>query len=366
MTEKSIGVGIVGLSASAGWAGLAHVPALQALPRFQLRGLTASSPASAEAAAKKYGVPYFSDDPAALARRDDIDLVVIAVKVPDHRNLLDAVMQPGKAVYCEWPLGNGLQESAWLVDEARRRGVRGFVGLQARSAPPVCHLRDLIADGYVGQVLSTHIVGSGDGWGPNTLAGKEYLLDVNNGATMLTIPAGHTLDAACMVLGELQEMSATLAVRRPFVHHVGTGQHLPMTAHDQVCVSGVLEGGTVLNLHYRGGKTRGVNFLWEINGTEGDLALVGNTGHLQYGQVSLRGGRGADRALKDLPLPPAYHRVDLAPHLHAYTVAHAYRKLLDEWDGAPSDMPTFETALRAHQRLELIESAARTGQRLRA
>src|SRR5207253_4259258 len=53
-----------------------------------------------------------------------------------------------------------------------------------------------------------------------------------------------------------------------------TGERKPMTADDQVCVSGLLESGAALSIHYRGGRSRGTNLLWEINGTEGDLQLT--------------------------------------------------------------------------------------------
>jgi len=358
-----IGVGIVGLSASGGWALRAHVPALQAIPRYEIRGLTASSLSSAAAAAQKFGVPWFSDDPRALAARDDIDLIVISVKVPEHFRLLDAVMVPGKVVYCEWPLGNGLEEAAQITAEAHRRGVRAFTGLQARSAPPVRYLHDLIADGYVGKVLSSTLVASGRSWGGQTQPGGEYLLDVRNGANMLTIPAGHTLDAVCMVLGDLDEISASTAVRRPVAKMAGSDVTLPMTAADQVCVTGVVGDGAVFNMHFRGGMSRGVNFLWEINGTEGDISITGENGHLQFGHVTLRGGRGEERQLQDLPVPEKYRRLDLDPTGMGYCVGHAYLGLLDALEGRESSVPTFADALRSHERLRMIETAAATGQR---
>jgi predicted dehydrogenase len=207
------------------------------------------------------------------------------------------------------------------------------------------------------------IVASGVGWGATTGAGREYLLDAKNGATMLSIPAGHTLDAACMVLGELEVVDALLASRRPVARHRETGQDVPVTAADQIALCGTLEGGALLSLHYRGGISRGVNFLWEINGTDGDLSITGDDGHLQYGRVKISGGRGAAREMTELPVPDSYRMVDLDPSSHAYAVAHAYHRLLDALDGTFVDMPTFETALQSHRRIETIETAARTGQR---
>ena len=46
-----------------------------------------------------------------LARRDEVDLVVVTVKVPHHREVVTTALQAGKMVLCEWPLGNGLAEA---------------------------------------------------------------------------------------------------------------------------------------------------------------------------------------------------------------------------------------------------------------
>src|SRR5439155_21052663 len=127
---------------------------------------------------------------------------------------------------------------------------------------------DLIKQGYVGDVLSTTLIGSGMGWGPTEEPFNAYLNDTKNGATMLSIALGHAADAMCHCLGEVQELSATMTVRRKTFTIAGTGERQPRTADDQVCVSGLLEGGAAFSMHYRGGVSRGTNLLWEINGTE--------------------------------------------------------------------------------------------------
>jgi len=67
-----------------------------------------------------------------------------------------------------------------------------------------------------------------------------YLLDNTNGATMLTIPVGHALAGLQAVLGDVEEVSAVLATRRSTALVVDSGEKLPVTAPDQVLVSGVL------------------------------------------------------------------------------------------------------------------------------
>jgi len=356
---NKIGVGIVGLSAKRGWARMAHVPALRKLPDFELRGLTASSRQSAEEAAAKFGVPFFSDDAAALAARPEIDLVVVAVKVPEHRGPVEAALGAGKSVYCEWPLGRNLAEAEAMAATAARKSMRAFVGLQARAAPALRYIRDLIMEGYVGDVLSTSIVASaGPGWGSPVSQAQTFQLDRANGATMLTIPFGHTLDALCWIFGELERIRATLAVRRPVVTVVETGETLSMSAPDALAVSGVFPSGAVASIHFRTSSPPGTGFRWEINGTKGTLLATAANGHLQFGMISICGATGAEKELAELQVPPRYALIEGSPNDLSAALAHAYRNVLNDLRSESHRAATFADALARHRMLEEIESAA--------
>jgi len=363
-----IGVGIVGLSATAGWASMAHVPALAALPHaFELRALTATSAESAKAAGQKFGIARTFGDAEEMVTQDEVDLVVVSVKVPHHLELVTAALTAGKHVLSEWPLGNGTAEAEKLAALAVSRKVRGFVGLQARLAPPVRYLRDLVADGYVGQVLSTSVIASGPHWGATFDDRHAYMADRANGATMMSIPFGHTMDGLASVLGEFTELSATLANRHTELRNKTTGQTIPSNVDDQIAVTGILETGAVAAVHYRGGVARSTNFLWEINGTEGDLLVTGKSGHLQFGQITIQGARGEVRQLSDLPVPAHYDTsvpaLADARHTMAYTVAHAYAQLHSDLTKNVHTVPDFNHAVRHHRFLDLILAAAATGQR---
>src|SRR5207247_2921102 len=252
--DKRIRVGIIGANPDRGWAAQAHIPALKSLSDdFEITALSTSRRESADAASKLFGVPLSFDNHQDLVNSGAVDVVAITVKVPYHLELATAALGAGKAVYCEWPLGNGLNEAETLAALARKRGVLAVAGLQARSAPSVAYLHDLITQGYVGEVLSTTLIGSGMGWGPTVEPYNAYLNDKKNGATMLSLAQGHAADALCHCLGEVRELSATMTVRRQSFTIAGTSERKPMTTEDQVGVSGLLEGGAAFSIHYRGG-----------------------------------------------------------------------------------------------------------------
>jgi predicted dehydrogenase len=359
---RRIRVGIIGANPDRGWAAQAHIPALRSLPDdFEITALSTSRPESADAAGKRFGVPLAFDNHHDLVYSADVDVVAITVKVPYHLELATAALDAGKSVYCEWPLGNGLEEAEMLAALAKKKGVLAVAGMQARAAPPVAYVRDLIEQGYVGEVLSTTLVGSGMGWGPTVEPYNVYMNDKKNGATMLAIAVGHAADALSYCLGEVRELTATVSMRRQSFTIAKTGESKPMTADDQVAVTGLLEGGAAFSIHYRGGVSRGTNLLWEINGTEGDLQLTAAGGQLQIFEMTLRGGKGTQSALEALPVPQQYRLSPLQGP--ALNVAQAYARFARDYREGTHYCPTFDDAVTRHRTLDAIETAAATGQR---
>jgi len=361
---KRIRVGIIGANPDRGWAAQAHIPALKSLSDdFEITALSTSRRESADAASKLFGVPLAFDNHQDLVSSGAVDVVAVTVRVPYHLELATAALGAGKAVYCEWPLGNGLKEAETLAALARKKGVLAVAGLQARSAPSVAYVNDLIKQGYVGEVLSTTLIGSGMGWGPTVEPYNAYLNDKKDGATMLSIALGHAADALCHCLGEVRQLSATMTVRRKSFTIAETGESKPMTADDQVCVTGLLEGGAALSIHYRGGRSRGTNLLWEINGTEGDLQLTAAGGQAQIFEMSVHGGKGAQSSLEVLPVPEQYRWSPPQGTGHSTNVAQAYARFARDYREGTHFCPTFDDAVTRHRMLNAIETAAATGQR---
>src|SRR3989442_8712870 len=248
--KSMLGVGIIGVSPIRGWASTAHIPALRVLPNYEIRALSAHNAESARAIGEAFGVSAVFSDHEELVIQPDIDVVVVTVKVPHHRQLVSAALAAGKAVYCEWPLGRDLDDARAMAALAAEQGVRTVVGLQARQAPAIEFVQLLLNDGYVGEVLSTTMVGLSI---PGDVVGRPnaYMLDKTNGANLLTIPVGHSLDILSYVLGEFAELSAVSDVRRPLITIEETGEQIVKTAADQIAVIGTLRSGATASVHIR-------------------------------------------------------------------------------------------------------------------
>ena len=79
--------------------------------------------------------------------------------------------------------------------------------------------------------------------------GNAYTLDKRNGATMLSIPFGHAVDALCHCLGEFDSLVATSALRRREISFPDLRQPVVATAEDQWAVSGTLVSGAVASIN---------------------------------------------------------------------------------------------------------------------
>lgn len=358
MSRKPIQVGFIGLNPDSHWASTAHIPALKSLSeQFEVVGVANSTPESARRTAATLHLKHAFATPHDLVSSDAVDLVVVTVKVPYHFALVTAALDAGKHVHCEWPLGNGLGEARKLAEAALRQGVVATVGTQMRAAVEVKYLRELIEDGYVGEVLSTTIVADAGGWGAETTADLAYLNDKSNGATMLSIPFGHTLAGLQDVLGGFADISGRMVKRRGTVHVTDTGETLPTTTEDQVMAHGVLQSGAAFSAHYRGGLSRATNFLWEINGTEGDIQVTAGFGHGQMAQLSMRGARGQGEEMKPLT-PPEEMYAGLPDNVIARNVAGIYAMVAKDINNNTRLAPSFEDALKLHELLDTIEQSS--------
>jgi predicted dehydrogenase len=367
MPERTIGVGIIGVSPVRGWAATAHIPALRALPNYEIRALSAHSADSARAVGEAFGVSAVFSSYDQLLAQPGIDLVAVTVKAPNHRELVTAALAAGKAVYCEWPLGSSLDDTRAMAKLATDKGLRTVVGLQARQAPAIAFVQALLSDGYVGEILSTSVLGLSVLGGTLTQA-NAYMLARAAGANALTIAAGHSLDILNYVLGEFVELSAGLALRRPLITIEGTGEEIMKTAFDQVMVIGTLSSGATASIHIREAVAGGTGFLWEINGTEGTLRITAAAAQPQIYPLTVAGARGRNEPAElAIPTPlikkwPALTSLAGAP---AFNVGRAYAAFASDIENATHTVPDFADALRPHELIGAIERSATSGERVR-
>ncbi|NJP23668.1 Gfo/Idh/MocA family oxidoreductase [Microbispora sp. SCL1-1] len=356
-----IRVGIVGASPERGWAVRAHVPALRALPDYEITAVSTTREDSAREAARRFGAAHAFTDPRALAAHPEVDLVAVTVKVPHHAELVEAAVDAGTHVLCEWPLARTTDEARDLLDRARAAGVRHALGLQGRFSPVVAYARDLLADGAVGRVVSVNVHSTtGKGAGGMLPSSWAYTAGRANAAGLLEVMGGHTLDLVEHLLGGVGALSATLAVQREQYVIEESGETIEADAPNQLALSATMTSGAVLSMHLHDGKVTEPGARIEISGTEGDLALVSRGAHAQISELRLHGTAGG--TWKELPVPEEYVRVPGVTG-DARNVAELYAALAADLRTGGERVPDFAHGLRLHGLLDAVRRSAETGTR---
>lgn len=363
--DKPIRVGIIGASVERGWASMAHIPALRALGGYELKAVCTTNMTSAEAVARAFDIPLAFDDPAVLAGHPDVDLIAVTVKAPAHYPVLTKILGAGKPVLCEWPVGRDAGETVALAEAARKAGVRTFTSLQSRYIPAFRYARDLLVEGVIGELLSLQLISTAGGWGGVIHPGDAYSLDAANGATILSIWGGHTLDLIWSTFGDFRDVSARVTTQRSTVMIAGTRDTLPLKVPDHVTISACLTNGAAAAISLRGGPQPGTAFLLELIGSEGVISISGGgIFAMVIDDLKLGLARAGEVELQPIEIPSGYFcvpRGTLSPM--ALNVAQMYDVIENDLRTGSTVAAGFDDAHERHARLKLIQASAESGMR---
>ncbi|KXH36087.1 oxidoreductase [Colletotrichum nymphaeae SA-01] len=363
MAPQIINVGFIGLSSRPewSWAVAAHLSYFTNSKHYNLAALQNSSKETAQKAIRLHNLPQDAKaygDTNALVSDPDVDLVAVTIKVHLHAAAVEAAIRAGKrAVFCEWPLARNSIEAERLTSLAKEKGVRTLVGLQGRQDPATLRAKELVESGALGEILQKMMLFTSPWFGATMPEAAVYGADIENGANLVSISAGHALDALCFVLGELRGVQATLANNRPRVAVTDSegkpkGEEIEKTAHDHLSVIGRLPGGGVATAVCQGGMSQvDKNFFWEVTGTKGTLLIEGPMGNIQ----------GFPPTIKFVKAEPGA----VLEAVEVDEVKGFSDNIGKAWEAfagaAPGEAPDFEVALIRHRMLDAIYKSSELG-----
>ncbi|WP_019074878.1 Gfo/Idh/MocA family protein [Streptomyces hokutonensis] len=361
--SDTIRVGVIGANAERGWASATHLPALAGLPGLELSAVANTRAGVAARTAEQWGAAHSFTDPLELIEHPEVDLVAVSVQLPVREDLVAQVISAGKHVYCEWPLGLDAVRAGRYRDLAEKAGVRSAIGLQGRQHPAIRLLRDLIAEGRIGEVLSATLSYSASTPGGNLLPQRYgWLADRDKAVNTLTIVGAHALDMFRCAVGDFTELSATLATRTPRMVIAETGENITVTSPDHVLVQGVLESGALATAQILTGGLQGAGMRIEVYGREGRLVLEAENNWIASSELYV----GLARAEHDVVriAVPDIHRTVLPDEPPAVrNVGRVYTELAAAIHDGGRAEPDFGTAVELHRLIDAVNESADSGRR---
>lgn len=365
MKNKVIKVGIIGGSLNNQWASKTHIPVLKENPFYQITAIGTSKIETAKKSAMMLNASHAFTDFKELAQSKDVDLVVVSIKVPFHYEASIAAIEENKHIYCEWPLGIDTMQAEKLAKLADGANIHHAIGLQGRQSPEVNYVKQAIKQGEIGRVISCTMQVATQGKGGITDERSSYLLKRENGANLLTINGGHSLDVFCYILGDFKELSATMNIHYTEAVIQETGIKTSKNTADQILIQGTLVDGASASVHIQGGVYPAVQL--EIRGEKGVFRLTQNnsSGHVQFGNLKVEKITHPHYLLNTEDI--CYEEVKIFSvkdnGARGY-VENAYTILAEDIFEHKSQIPNFNDAVKLHQLLDAVRKSAETGKKL--
>ncbi|HEY0811753.1 MAG TPA: Gfo/Idh/MocA family oxidoreductase [Pseudonocardia sp.] len=122
------------------------------VPGAEITAVASRSAERAQAFADTFGIPRVHDSYQAIVDDDDVDVLYIATTHPQHRAIALAALRAGKAIMVEKAFTVTPEATREIVDLAISTGVFAMEAMWTRFQPVIARLRELVADGALGQV----------------------------------------------------------------------------------------------------------------------------------------------------------------------------------------------------------------------
>jgi len=275
----AFGVGMIGY----GYMGKMHSYAYASLPfiynplpfRIKLVGVCAPSEASRALALESAGYEFATPDYRELLARDDISIINVCTPNYLHKEQAIAAIRAGKHVYCDKPLALTGADAQEMADLARQSGLTCQVTFHNRFCPALQRARQLVEEGFVGEVLSFRAVYLHTGYTDPKRPISWKMKRETSGAGALLDLGTHIIDIIRWLAGDFAKVNArlrTLIKERPA--HAGGSALVPVTVDDVAMMQVELPNGALGSIEVSRIATGAADDLrFEINGSRGAIAF---------------------------------------------------------------------------------------------
>jgi predicted dehydrogenase len=298
MAKKRINVGLIGYQ----FMGKAHSNAYRQVGRFfpelpvevGMHTICGRNEAKVREAAAQMGWENVETDWRKVVENPEIDVIDISTPGNLHAEIAIAAAKAGKAVFCEKPIGNTLEEAERMVAAVKEAGVPNAVFHNYRKAPAASLVKKFIEEGRLGTIYHMRAVYLQD-WiaDPNFPLVWRLQKEIAGSGTHGDINA-HIIDMARYLLGEFDEVCGilhTFVKQRPLAGEIDANlgakastEMGEVTVDDAAMFLAKFKNGALGTFEAsRFAVGRKNHHRWEINGSKGSVVWdLEKMNELQY------------------------------------------------------------------------------------
>jgi len=288
MSKKHLNVGLIGYQ----FMGKAHSNAYRQVGRFfpdlpvevRMHTLCGRNLEAVRKAKETFGWNYYETDWRKVVDNPEIDVIDICTPGNSHAEIAIAAAKAGKAVFCEKPIGNTLQEAHDMLKAVQEHTVPHAVFHNYRKAPAVGLAKQMIEAGELGTIYHWRATYLQD-WiaDPNFPLVWRLQKEVAGSGAHGDINA-HIIDMARHLVGEIDEVCGllhTFIKERPLAGEIddrlGAAASTEMgevTVDDAAMFLAKFRNGALGTFEASRFAVGRKNYhRWEINGSKGSVVF---------------------------------------------------------------------------------------------
>ncbi|EDO16315.1 hypothetical protein Kpol_1059p5 [Vanderwaltozyma polyspora DSM 70294] len=302
-----IKVGFIGLAVNKGWAYKAHYPSiLQLSSQYEITALYNNNVESSLETIQQLKLSKATAYPTleSFSSSVNINMIVVSIQTSNHYDVIIPLLEYSrnnpnlKYLFVEWALACSIQQVETIYRAATERGLQTIISLQGRKSPYILRAKELITQGYIGDINSIEIAANGGWYGYERLAkSPSFIYQLGNGVDLVTTTFAHTIDILQYITSSyFSRINSMIFNNIPEQEVLGehgkrTGKKVKKTVPDHLLFQGSLVKGNVpVSCSFKGGKPTKKftkNLVIDIHGTKGDIKLEGDAGFAEISNLVL-------------------------------------------------------------------------------
>lgn len=357
---------------SAAWGAFAHLPAWRAIDGVEVTAICTSRRETAEAAAQRCGIDRPLWDAMAMCRDPAIDIVDLGTRPGVRLPMVIEALKHGKHVYNSCPHAPDWA-GAKAIDAAWDRSVsHTAVDAFSRYLPAHLQMQQMIADGFLGQVLGGTCRFNMSLFNrPDKRFPYNWFADGAAGVSALRNFGSHLLYLLCELLGPVEELVADdTQVLREWVF--ADGDRIKPANPDYANLIIRFASGVTVSFQTSWSQSAQEGWTVDLFGTDGRLRSSAPSFPtvadctLEAGEAGARDGKSLHPVALQHPADPAIAMDWISNPAPSYPMARTMQSLVQAIKGEGAATPDFALALEVERVLEAarISSAERRWVRL--
>lgn len=361
MAEK-IRIAVIGTS---WWADGSHLPAIRAHRDLELVALCGRNAARLAEMAAKFGAPRTFTDYGQMLAEARPDVVLLLTPNFQHKPMALAALEAGAHVICEKPLALNAAEAGEMLAHAERLQRRHLTFLTYRAMPGPRFIKQLIEQGYLGQLHHAQAAYLHESWLNPNRAANWKTVKATGGSGVLHDLGPHVLDMLQWWFGPVSGAAGSL---QTFIHErpQADGTRAKVETDDAAaCTLEFAAGGQAAVQLSRVAPGRHNYQRMELYGSRGVLVYEYEQSMAHVGRVS--GVAAHSGELQNIPIPAemaaGFAGQDTFPAVFNELTRGFFESVRGESvrGGQPSPAPSFVEGLAVQKVIDAVLRSAENG-----